>query len=594
MALQGDTTCLMERDSGTGEWRHILWDEVGTQVQCTAEALVTFGIGVQEPVGVFSENMKEFLYTDLACQSVRAFGVPLYSTLSTGQVEYIVRDSGMRLLFVGSQRQYDSAYPVTRTLDLTLVSYDPSVVFATDDDRSMYFGAFLQKGALVSHQEEVERRRAEHEDEDIAFVLYTSGTSGQSKGVILTHRNVVTSVAHHVNMRGMKAGNISMNFLPMTHIFEKLWCLVCLEAGAIIAINTDPHKITTTLPEVRPHYMCNVPRFWEKVYLGVRDKMEHMPPSLNRISRDCLKVCHKYQMEYIAKGKKPPLWLKVKYGIYEKTLLRLVKKTVGIDRGVIFPVSGAALSREVHGFLLSFGIPIAYGYGATETAATVSYCMPDETKFGSVGRPLEHLEVRIDQAAGGELQLRGASITRGYYNKPEEDAKAFTPDGFFRTGDLVTQDEDGYLYFKERSKDLYKTANGKYIAPQMLEGLMTSDPTIEQALVVADKRNFVSALIYPNWSNLIRQMREECGDQALSDDPVILREEPSVVAFLQKRLDLILKDVAEYERVKKFYILPEPFSIENGLLTNSMKAKRSAILSRYEAEIDAIYGYSLH
>lgn len=593
MALHGDATCLKVRNNATGEWRDLTWNEVGTQIQRTAEALVAFGIGVQEPVGVFSENMKEFLYTDVAAQSVRAFGVPLYSTLSASQVEYIVKDCRMRLLFVGQQRQYDTAYPVAKALDVTLVAYDQGVSFAPDDERSMYFGDFLEKGALRSCAAEVDKRRSEYEEEDISFILYTSGTSGQSKGVILTHRNVMTSINHHASMPGMKPQNISMNFLPMTHIFEKMWCLLCLQCGIIVAINTDPHQITTTLPEIRPHYMCNVPRFWEKVYLGVKDKMEHMPPSLNRLSHDCLKVCREYQMEYISKGKKPPLGLRLKYQAYKGTLLKLVKKTVGIDRGVLFPVSGASLSKEVHGFLLSFGIPIVYGYGATETTATVSYCMPDNTKFGSIGQPLSHLQIRIDEAAGGELLLKGPSITKGYYNKPEETAKSFTPDGYFRTGDLVTQDEDGYLYFKERAKDLYKTANGKYIAPQMLEGLMVSDPTLQQALIIADKRNFVSALIYPNWSKVLQLLKEEEGYAPLSDDEEVLREDPRVLDFLQKRLDYILRDVAEYERVKKFYILPEPFSIENGQLTNSLKAKRPAILSRYRDEINNLYGYAL-
>lgn len=594
MTLHGDSTCLKVRDDDSGKWRNLKWDEVGTQIQRTAEALVAFGIGVQQPVGVFSENMKEFLYTDMGCLSIRAYGVPLYATLSTGQVKYIVEDSGMRLLFVGGQRQYDCAYPITQTHDLTLVAYDPEVTFAPEDERSMYFTDFLEKGARKSCQDEVEKRRVESREEDTAFILYTSGTSGESKGVILTHLNVATSINHHAGMPGIKAQNISMNFLPMTHIFEKMWCLLCLQCGIIIAINTDPHQITTTLPEIRPHYMCNVPRFWEKVYLGVREKMEHMPPSLNHVSQDCLKVCHEYQMEYLAKEKTPPLGLKMKYKMYEKTLLKLVKKTVGIDRGVLFPVSGAALSKEVHGFLLSFAIPIAYGYGATETTATVSYCMPEETKFGSIGKPLDHLQIRIDQEAGGELLVKGSSITTGYYNKPEENAKAFTEDGFFRTGDLVTQDEDGYLYFKERSKDLYKTANGKYIAPQMLEGLMVSDSVIEQALVVADKRNFVSALIYPNWSKLTKLLGEQEGGADLPQDPEVLRKSPEVTAFLQERLNHALRDVAEYERVKKFYIIPEPFTIENGQLTNSLKAKRAVILSRYQDEINDLYGYALN
>ena len=587
-------TALMVRQSETGVWRKVPWIEADGKVQSLAEGLVKLGVEPGDRVGVFSENFAEFIYSDLAFLSIRAVGVPLYSSLSVEQVRFIAKDSGFRYLFVGEQLQYDTALPVSRELGFRLITYCKHIHLAPEDRETLSFEDLLRfSPADPTLAKEVEARREAVREDDTAFILYTSGTGGESKGVVLSYGNVMTQMVHQSRMPGLRAGRISFNFLPLTHIFEKMWTLLCLECNITVAVNTDPHRVTETLPEVRPHYMCNVPRFWEKVYFGVLDKIGKVSPLHQKIMKDCMEVSKKVWIDYKSLQKPVPRGLALKYALYDKTLLHILRKKVGLDRGVVYPASGAALSKEIHAFLLSIGIPIVYGYGMTETTATVAFEMPEETKLGSVGRVVEQVQVRIDEAAGGELLVKGPSVMKGYYNRPEDDRKNFTEDGYFRTGDLMSLDSDGYLYFKERSKDLYKTANGKYIAPQQIENLILSEGIVEQAFIIADRRNFVSALIYPNWPKVIELLQKSGRHDLPYDDLEAMRLRPEVYALVEEHIDKSLSEVARHEQVKKFYLLPEPFSIQNGQLTNSLKTKRGVIFKVYQKEIDDLYGYSI-
>ena len=589
-------TALMVRDEGTGAWRKIPWIEVDGKVQALAEGLIRLGVEPGDRVGIFSENYAEFLYTDIALLSIRGVGVPLYSSLSAEQVEFIAANSGFRILFVGDRLQYEAALPAARKFGLKLIAYSSGVKPVPGDRETMTFEEVLRLSASDPEGQfkaAVARRREETVPADPAFILYTSGTAGEPKGVVINHEAVYTQIAHHSEMPGFKAQNISFNFLPLTHIFEKMWSLLCLECNITVAVNTDPHNVMQTLPEVRPHYMCNVPRFWEKVYFGVLSKIENVNPAMSAVMHHCMTVAREVWLLYRANGKPVPPLLKLKYDLYDKTLLAYLRKKIGLDRGIIYPASGASLSKDIHGFLLSIGIPICYGYGMTETTATVSYAMPRDTRLGSVGKVAPQVEVRIDEEAGGELLVRGPSVTKGYYNRPEDNAKSFTPDGFFRTGDLMWIDKDNYLYFKERSKDLYKTANGKYIAPQMIENLILSDGSVEQALIIADRRNFVTALIYPNWEKVTSLLRAEGLDRLPYDDLNALRQAPEVYSLLEERIAGALSGLARHEQVKKFYIISEPFSIQNGFLTASLKTKRGPILAAYKDIIDGLYGYSI-
>ncbi|MBR8712965.1 AMP-dependent synthetase/ligase [Porphyromonas levii] len=585
--------CLMVRNQLSGVWDEINWSTFGAMAHDLAKALVEAEVQEGDRIGVFSENSDKFLAADLGIFRAGAIAIPFYASSSPSQVQYMVEHSGMKLLFVGEQAQYVVARAAMKEMvrPLKLVLFDRTIDRDGEDIDSIYLEDFLRLGSEGEHDVELSLRRSRWSLDKTALILYTSGTSGIPKGVELTFRSVQAAIERHAEeLRLLKPGKVSMNFLPLTHIFEKMWCYVCLTMGVRIAVNRNPKEILKALTEVHPHYMCNVPRFWEKVYVGVYEKIQSFPPVLRKMTDECIRVSRKYHFEYRAKGKKPPTALKMQYNFYSRTFLNLLRKKVGIERGLIYPVAGSALADKVQAFLLSIGVPIVYGYGLTETTATVCYCRQDGFEFGSIGRALGGVSIRIDEAAGGEILVKGDTVMKGYYLNPEANAAAFTEDGWFRTGDLGSMDAEGNVFFKERAKDLFKTANGKYIVPNQIENMLTSDGMIEQAVVIADGRSFVSALILPNWEKLISRLTE-LGIANLPEDKSALAKHPEVNKVLQQRIDEQLESLASYEKVKKFYVLTEPLSIDNGMLTNSLKTKRLVVEKYYEDAIRDLYSY---
>lgn len=375
-----------------------------------------------------------------------------------------------------------------------------------------------------------------------------------------------------------------MCFLPLTHIFEKAWVCYCLHKGVKVAINLDPKKIQETLPEVRPTLMCNVPRFWEKVYMGVHEKIESSSPTVRKIFLDAIETGRLYNLEYKNKGKKAPYGLSLKFHMYDKTVFNLLKKVIGIDRGRFFPVAGAPLSDMVNEFLQSVNIPIRYGYGLSETTATVCFYPEEGFVFGSIGTLMPDIQVRIDET-NNEILVKGKTVTAGYYKKPEENAKSFTEDGFFRTGDAGRLEGD-VLFFTERIKDLYKTSNGKYIAPQAIEGLMSSDKYIEQIAVIGDQRKFVSALIVPSYV-LLEEYAKSKGI-AYSDRQELISN-PDIIRLVESRIEERQKTLASYEKIKRITLLPEPFTMEGRELTDTLKLRRPVVAQKYAAHIEAMY-----
>lgn len=376
-----------------------------------------------------------------------------------------------------------------------------------------------------------------------------------------------------------------MSFLPHSHIFEKTWVFYCLFIGCTIAVLSDPKTILEALPVVRPTTMCNVPRFWEKVYAGVQEKIAGMPPYLQRVMHHAIEVGRSYKLDYINQGKQPPFTTKLLYTIYKNTLFAKVKKVIGLQRGRFFPVAGASLSTDVNIFLQSISIPICYGYGLSESIATVSCFRPTGYDINSIGEVLDHVDARIDPETN-EIQLKGPTIIEEYYNNPEANRESFTEDGYFKTGDAGRL-EGRTLFFTERIKDLFKTANGKYIAPQMLEGLLCLDPMIEQVAIIGDGYKFVSALIYPNWDLLLKAAQERGID--INRDRKDLAESHDIRRLLYAHIEQAQSSVASYEMVKRFTILPEPFSIETGELTPTLKIRRKVVNEHYAEQIAKMY-----
>ena len=582
----GNRTALKHRDNATGKWLKISWREFSDKVMLTAKAMAEFGIKVQENIGVYSQNMPQCLYTDFGAYGNRVVSIPMYATNSPGQIEYIINDAKIRTLFVGEQLQYNNAFKVQKDSKYLerLVVFDPAVKMNPEDKTSIYFDDFLRLGDNAHAESTVKIRMTEAVPEDLATIIYTSGTTGESKGVMLPHSCYLEAMRiHDVRLPLVTDKDLSMSFLPMTHIFEKAWCYYCLHKGVTIAINQDPKMIQKTLPEVHPTLMCNVPRFWEKVYAGVHEKINSASPAMKKIFLDAIETGRRYNLEYKNKGIPAPCSLKLKFQFYNKTVFTLLKKVLGIERGRFFPVAGAPLSDTINEFLQSVNIPIAYGYGLSETTATGCFYPEIGFQFGSIGEVMPGVQVKIDPR-NNEILVKGKTVMSGYYNKPEETKRAFTEDGFFRTGDAGRL-EGNTLFFTERIKDLYKTSNGKYIAPQAIEMVMSGDNYIEQIAVIGDQRKFVSALIVPAYP-LLEKYAGEKGISFESREELVKNKD--IIRFIEARVEEHQKNLASYEKIKRFTLLPEPFMM-GCELTDTLKLRRPVVLQKYATEIEAMY-----
>ncbi len=582
----GDRVALKHRDYKTNTWIPTTWNQFSDTVAIVSNALIELGVGVQENIGVFTQNKPESLFMDFGAFGVRAVTVPLYATSSEAQVHYILEDAQIRYLFVGEQQQYDVAFRVM-ALSSTLkqiVVFDKDVKFDSRDESSIYMDDFLAMGKGRQHQAEVDKRTAESDTEDLMNILYTSGTTGESKGVMLSHAGYESVMdAHCERFPGLGENDVVINFLPFTHVFERAWSCWCLCVGAELNINLRPQDIQMTIKEVRPTAMCSVPRFWEKVYAGVNEVIGSATGVKKTLMQDAIKVGREHNVEYVCKGKSAPLWLHMKYKFYEKTIYSLLKKTLGLDRGAFFPTAGAAIPPAVQDFVLSVGINMVAGYGLTESIATVSCENNFDHMVGSVGKLMPHMQVKFGE--NDEILLKGPAITKGYYKKEAATKASFTEDGWFRTGDAGYM-KDGFLFLTERIKDLFKTSNGKYIAPQAIETKMVVDRYIDQISIIADERKFVAALIVPDYK-LVEKYAADKGIQYTSMAELLKHD--TIMELFKERIDTLQQQFAHYEQIKKFTLLPEPFSMAKGELTNTLKIKRSVLNKNYAAEIEAMY-----
>ncbi|CCY92196.1 aMP-binding enzyme [Bacteroides sp. CAG:1076] len=582
----GDRVALKYRNYETESWVPVSWNQFAAKVKSVSNSLIALGAGVQENIGIFSQNMPECLYTDFGAFGSRVVTIPLYATSSEAQVHYILEDAGIRFLFVGEQYQYDVAYRVQNLCKSLkqIIIYDPKVKRSAGDTNSIYFSDFLKLGGNGAFQEEVDKRTAESGNGDLANILYTSGTTGESKGVMLHHSCYEAAfAAHDKRLTTLSESDVIMNFLPFTHIFERAWSYYCINKGCTLCVNLRPQDIQKTIKEIRPTAMCSVPRFWEKVYAGVLAKINETTGFKKSLMQDALKVGREHNITYLMNGKTPPPLLHMKYKFYEKTIYSVLKKTIGIENGNFFPTAGAAIPFAVEEFVHSVGINMIAGYGLTETTATVSCCWFDSFRIGSVGRVMPGLEIKIGE--NNEILLRGETVTKGYYKKEAMTRQVLTEDGWFHTGDAGYL-KDGFLYLTERIKDLFKTSNGKYIAPQAIETKLVVDRYIDQISIIADQRKFVSALIVPEYEQVKKYAAEH--HIAYTDIKDLLQKQ-EIIDLFRLRIDTLQQEFAHYEQVKRFTLLPEPFSMEKGELTNTLKIKRPVLMKNYAAEIEKMY-----
>lgn len=576
------------QDAGGG-FKDMTWAEVSAAVDDVAGALVSLGVGVQEAIAIFSANRPECLLSDFGAYRVRAVPVSVYATSSLEQLVYIANDCGARVLVVGNGTQYAiGRRAMARCPGLRQLVVVKDIELDADDTTTLRWEQFtaLGRGAGAEVEAEVGRRAAAAAGTDVATLVYTSGTTGEPKGAELTHDNFnACLLAHREGLPMVKAGETSLAFLPLCHIFEKGWTYFCLYMGVKVYINRDPHDIQKTIAQVRPNYMCSVPRFWEKVYLAVLEGMARMNPVLRALTRMALRVGRRRNLRYVRLGKKVPAWLETKYRFYDKRVFSVLRRTAGIDRGVMFPIAGAPVSATIMRFFRACGIPLVEGYGLSETTATVTFFPQVGYEIDSVGTPLPGVRVRI--GAGSEIEVMGPTVMRGYHNKPRETAQAFTADGWFRTGDAGRLDQNGALFLTERLKDLFKTSNGKYIAPQMLESRLGGDKYIDQVAVIGDKRKYVSALVVPAFEAL-RQWAHRQGIDYGGDDRRLVAD-PRVHEMIARRIAKLEEGLAEYEKIKRFTLLPRELTLDSGELTNTLKVRRPVVNDHFRDEIEKMY-----
>lgn len=584
----GDRAAMYYRDHEKKEWLPVSWNEFANQIQLAAEALIELGVKEGDRVGIFSQNMYEIIVADFANFAVKATSVPLYATSTAAQIEFIVKDTDMKLMFAGEQYQFDVAKVVAsrdNTLS-TIIAVDPSVELQADK-HTLFFSNLLELGMKVDHKAIIEANKLKAKEEDLVNIMYTSGTAGNPKGVLLLQSNYSGAIVANNDRLALSDKARVMNFLPITHIFERAWAYLCIQNGATMYVNQYPVEILTTILEVRPTHMCAVPRYWEKVYAAINEKIDSMSWISQGLFRWAIKVGKRYNVDYLRLGKKPPALLSRYYNFASKSIFEKVKKAAGIENGSFFPCAGARLSDEINEFMHSLGINICYGYGLTESTATVSCFHPEVHKkyiIGSVGPIVKGVKVKISEE--GEILLKGKTILSGYYNRPEATKEAFTEDGWFKTGDAGNIDHENNLYITDRIKDLYKTAGGKYVAPQLLEGLLCDDKMIDQVATIGNERKYVAALIVPDLEQL-KSFAIEKG--IVYKKSVELIEHPMVIERYENVIKERTKDLAKYEQIKSFKLLSKPFTMENGHLTNTLKLRRKAINESFSSEIASLY-----
>ena len=582
----GDREVLIYKDFGGTEWKSYSWNQFSQTVKVVSNALLNLGVKVQENVGVFSQNSIQYLFCDFGAWGIRAVTIPFYATSSEQQIQFMVNDAKVRFLFVGEQEQYDKArrvFSTCKTMERIII-FDKGVRIAEQDANAMYFDDFLKLGENLPRQTEVDALTAAASMDDIANILYTSGTTGDSKGVILTCGQYHAAMVANDKCVPVGENDRVLNFLPFTHIFEKGWKILCLTEGATLIVNTYPLEVQQSMKETHPTCMSSVPRFWEKVYMGVLEKIETASAPKRKLFQYALNVGKKHNIDYLSKGKRPPLALHLEYEMLNKTVFSLVRKELGLENAHFFPTAGATVNPKVEEFVHAIGINMVVGYGLTESLATVS-CnhLGEPFTVGGVGIPIEGIDIRISEE--GEVLLKGPTITIGYYNRDDLTRAAFTADGYFKTGDSGYL-KGGELFLKERIKDLYKTSNGKYIAPQMIESKLLVDKYIDQIAIIADQRKFVSALIIPVYPLLEEYAREH---HIPFDSHEQLCADPQINEMMKERIDTLQQQLAHYEQIKRFTLLPHHFSMERGELTNTLKIKRRVLNENYKKEIDAMY-----
>ena len=558
----------------------LTWKEFWNKVCQTANGLHTLDVKKGDCVGVFSQNSKDWVIFDVATQMLGAVTIPIYATNNYAQTEYIIKQTEMQHILVGDTPQLEILKSAETHLNKKLHIFTSHII-KDEAENITYFPDFIKHFST-------ERKIAEISDDDLATILYTSGTTGTPKGVMLSHGCFKDVISAHnqffgfENLHTMK----SLAFLPLSHIFERAWTLYVLSQGGEVAILEDPKNILSALKQVQPNAMCAVPRFYEKVYQTLVKKIDAASPTKQKLFKKALEVGARVA-DKKRTGASIPFGLNLQHKFFNALVFKKIKKELGGNLEFL-PCGGAMLKKEISEFFAAIGLPVIVGYGLTETTATVTALPTKNYVYGSVGIPLPGVDIKI--GAEDEILVKYGGVMKGYYKNEEETAKVFTEDGYFRTGDAGRIDENGNLYIVDRIKDLMKTSNGKYIAPQTIEIPLQSHPEISQAMVIAEGKPYVSAVIVPDFETLIEKYQEFKNYVSLTiEEKKKLLESPFIKEKFEKIVADIQKEFASYEKIKKFKLLPEEFTIEKGEITPTLKIKRRVVLEKLNSLIEGMY-----
>ena len=564
-------------------WQPISWEKLGTITTQLSKALLQQGVAPQQTVGILSQNTPQWTLTDLACLQIRAVTVPIYTSNTAEQALYVMNHAEIKFLFVGDEKQYHKALEVADQCPSLqkIILFDDHIPLK-EQKYSIHWTDFLAFGNNNALDEELQQRIDSRDLSDLFTVIYTSGTTGEPKGVMLTYENLAYQMLGHSQRLEVDDTDSSLSFLPLTHVYERAWTSFCLYKAIVVYYLEDTNLVREALAEVRPTLMCAVPRFYEKIFATVHDKADASSFAKRMLFKLAVKTGRRV-LTLKEQNRKPSFLLKKAYNFFDKMVYTKLKAVLG-GRIKFMPCGGANLEPSIGRFFQSIGINVKLGYGMTETTATVSCWGDNRFNLQSVGTLMPNVQVRIGE--DNEILVKGGMVMKGYYKNPEETAKAFTPDGFLRTGDAGKIDENNNLFITERIKELMKTSNGKYIAPQLIEGKVGKYNLIEQIAVIADGKKFVSALIVPNYEMLTQAFKDL---NIKYKNTAELIKHSQVIEYIGKQLQKFQSDLPDYEQIKKFTLLPTAFSIERNEITPTLKLRRKVIYANYSREIEAMY-----
>jgi long-chain acyl-CoA synthetase len=556
-----------------------------------ARGLLEIGLGPGGRLAILSENRREWIWLDLACQLIGVTTVPIYPSLPAGQVEYILRDSDVTVAAVSDSSQAGKIHKAWDQLDAlqTMIAIDEAAVDVgpcPSGRRILSLGSIVDLGRNSQHTADDVRRLAEHaQPDDLCSIVYTSGTTGEPKGAMLTHWNFTSNYQSFNEVLSIGPGDVFLSFLPLNHVFERLaGYYFPLSGGACIAYAESALRVRQNLPEVQPTVMVGVPRLYEGIRQGVLANVAKAPPSRQRLFHWAMGVGRR-RMQAMEAGNPLGPRLALEWAMADRLVMRSVRQQIGLGRMRLLVSGSAPLMRETAEFLIGVGVTFVEGYGLTETSPVISVNRVGRFRVGSVGLSIAGVEVQI--AEDGEILSRGPNTMKGYLNRPDDTAAVIDPDGWFHTGDVGHIDEDGFIFITDRKKDLLVLATGKKVAPQPLEAMIKASPFIAEVVVLGDRMSYCVALILPDIDRLAKYGADH---QWVFGDKASLCRLPEAKQLIRSEINRLSGLLADYEKVRQFTLIDREFSIETGELTPTLKIRRKVVQDHYHDAIEAMAG----